>query len=66
MPWYEAECFSLLDERQEAINWLEHAVDRAFINWPLFAELDSFLENIRGEHPLQEAHGKGQTEMGEF
>jgi tetratricopeptide (TPR) repeat protein len=49
LPWYGAECFALLDERQEAIDWLEHAVDRAFINYPLFAELDPFLENIRGE-----------------
>jgi len=39
----------LLDERDEAMRWLEHAVDRGFINYPLFAELDPFLENIRSE-----------------
>lgn len=49
LPWYIAECYSLLDEKQEAMKWLEHAVDRGWINYPLFSELDPFLENIRSE-----------------
>jgi non-specific serine/threonine protein kinase len=49
LPWYIAECYSLLDEKQEALKWLEHAVDRGWINYPLFSELDPFLENIRKE-----------------
>lgn len=28
LPWYIAECYSLLDEKQEALKWLEHAVAR--------------------------------------
>ena len=41
--------FALLDEKKEALNWLENAVDRGLINYPLLAEKDPFLENIRGE-----------------
>lgn len=49
LPWYIAECYSLLNEKQEALKWLEHTVERGWINYPLFSELDPFLENIRSE-----------------
>ena len=49
LPWFIAECFALIDERAEALRWLEHAVDRGWCNYPLFSELDPFLANIRGE-----------------
>jgi non-specific serine/threonine protein kinase len=48
-PWMVAECFALIDEREEAIRWLEHAVDRGWCNFPLFSDIDPFLANIRGE-----------------
>jgi len=41
--------FSLLNEKAEALFWLENAFNRGFINWPLLAEKDPWLENIRGE-----------------
>jgi tetratricopeptide (TPR) repeat protein len=41
--------FALLDEREEALDWLEHAVQCGNINYPLFLEKDPWLENIRGE-----------------
>jgi len=48
-PWFGAAAFALLDEKDEALDWLEHLVDRGFINYPLLAEQDPFIENIRGE-----------------
>jgi len=41
--------FALLNEKNEALDWLEIAVNQGFINYPLLAERDPFLENIRGE-----------------
>jgi TolB-like protein len=41
--------FSLLDEKEEALYWLENAFDHFFINWPLLSETDLWLENIRSE-----------------
>jgi hypothetical protein len=41
--------FSLLDEKEEALFWIENAFDHFFINWPLLAEKDLWLENIRDE-----------------
>ena len=48
-PWLMAECFALLDEKKEALDWLELAVEKGWINYPLFSKLDPFLKNIRGE-----------------
>ena len=41
--------FSILGEKSEALAWLENAFDRGFINWPLLAEKDPWLANIRDE-----------------
>ena len=41
--------FAILKEKTEALDWLENAVDRGFINYPLLAEKDLFLANIRSE-----------------
>lgn len=41
--------FALLDEKKEALNWLESAVNSGVINYPLLNEQDPFLENIRSE-----------------
>ena len=41
--------FSLADAKEEALNWLENAVHRGFINYPLLSKKDHFLKNIRGE-----------------
>lgn len=48
-PWLMAECFALLDEKEDALDWFELAIGKGWINYPLFSELDPFLENIRGE-----------------
>jgi len=40
---------TLLDEKDHALDWLENAVDHGFINYPLLAEKDPFLINIRSE-----------------
>ena len=48
-PWLMAECFALLEKKEDALDWLELAVDKGWINYPLFSKLDPFLINIRGE-----------------
>lgn len=44
-----ADTFALLDEKEKAMDWLEHAVDLGYIDYPWFFEIDPYLENIRGE-----------------
>jgi tetratricopeptide (TPR) repeat protein len=41
--------FALLDEKEEALNWLELAINRGNFNYPFFNEHDPFIDNIRDE-----------------
>jgi TolB-like protein/tetratricopeptide (TPR) repeat protein len=45
MPGY----FSLINEKEKALDYLNHAIDRSFINYPFFSQIDPFLKNIRSE-----------------
>jgi len=41
--------FALSGMKDEAIDWLENAVDRGFINYPFISEYDPLLVSIRSE-----------------
>lgn len=47
--WDMAAGYALIEEREEALGWLEHAVLRGFINYPFLSRHDPFLKNIRQE-----------------
>lgn len=49
VPWLLAVAHSAVDLREEALFWLERAIDGGMINYPFFAQHDRFLDNIRGE-----------------
>ena len=44
-----AEGFALIEEKQEALKWLENSVNGGLVCYPFLNEYDPFLENIRGE-----------------
>ena len=41
--------YALLHEKEEAFRWIEHSIDRDFLNFPFLNSTYPFLENIRGE-----------------
>jgi len=47
--YYIAEAYAAAEEKKEAMDWLEHALDLGFLNYPFLNELNPFLEDIRGE-----------------
>jgi hypothetical protein len=47
--YFVAASLSLANARAEAMDWLEHAVDLGWINYPGLAGKDPFLTNIRNE-----------------
>jgi non-specific serine/threonine protein kinase len=47
--WIMAQAYALINERKAALEWLNTAVNRGFINFPLLHHLDPFLQNVRGE-----------------
>jgi tetratricopeptide (TPR) repeat protein len=44
-----AQFYSMIGEKDKAVDFLERATRDVFINYPLFAKYDPLLENIRGE-----------------
>ena len=54
LVWFLAGTFALAGDKNEALNWLEHAVDMGWINYPLFAEQDPLLESIRHEQRFKD------------
>ena len=49
LPWLITEGYSVLEEKEEALRWLERTIERGNFNYPLLNEMDPFLENIRSE-----------------
>jgi len=47
--WLMAQAYALIGEVQLALEWLNIAVERGFINFPLLHHLDPFLEKVRRE-----------------
>ena len=67
--WLLAECYALIGDREEAIQWLRNAVDGGFLNPPFFSEIDPFLQPIRedpGFHELMVHLGKRWATLNDF
>ena len=61
-----AEAFALMAEKKEALDWLENAVDRGYLNYPFVNEHDAFLENIRGEERFKKLMERVKYEWEHF
>ena len=58
--------FALLGEKKEAMDWLENAVNRGFINYPFINKYDTFLANIRGEERFKKLMERVKYEWEHF
>jgi len=47
--WHLAAVYSFINEKDQALEWLEHAVNRGFINYPFLKDHDRLLDNIRSD-----------------
>ncbi len=63
---FVASFYSLLGQKEEALNWLENAVNQGFINYPFLNEYDPFLENIRGEERFKKLMERVKYEWENF
>jgi non-specific serine/threonine protein kinase len=66
IPYTVAEGYALLGETTEALRWLEHAVDKGWINYPYLSEIDPWLHNIRGEPRFEQLMERVKREWEEF
>jgi TolB-like protein/tRNA A-37 threonylcarbamoyl transferase component Bud32/Flp pilus assembly protein TadD len=49
IPWVLASAHAAVGATEEALHWLDKAIDQGMINHPFLAEHDRFLDNIRGD-----------------
>ena len=63
---WHAQFFSLLNEKDRALDWLVKATEKGFINYPFLSEYDHTLENIRGEKRYKKLMGKVKREWENF
>ena len=52
--WTLAKYYARLGENENAIRYMELAVDHGFLNYPFIAHIDPFLESIRKEPRFQQ------------
>ncbi len=53
---------ALLDEKEEALDWLQNAVDRGFLNYS-FLEKDPLFETLRGAERFKKIIGQAKREI---
>jgi len=56
----------MLDEQEQAFDWLENAVNRGFINYPYLNEYDPFLAKLPGDPRFQKLMVRVKDEWGRF
>jgi TolB-like protein/Tfp pilus assembly protein PilF len=66
IAWELAGIYSLIGEKNEAIDLLERATKDIFINYPFFSKIDPFLENIRGEERFKKLMERVKYEWENF
>jgi len=66
LSWEMAANYALIGQKQEALDWLENAVNRGFINYPFLNEYDPLLENIRGEERFKKLMERVKREWENF
>jgi tetratricopeptide (TPR) repeat protein len=65
-PIWMAEIYALINEKSEAVDWIEHGVNCGFINYPFLMEYDASLANIRGEPRFQKLMERVKYEWEHF
>ncbi len=64
--YHIATFYSYLGEKEMSLEFLENAVNRGLINYPLISEIDPFLENIRGEKRFKKLMERVKSEWETF
>ena len=60
LAWLVTDCYALLGNKKEALNWLEHSVDRGFLNHKFFYNYDPFIKNLKKEKRFEEIMDKAK------
>jgi len=58
--------FSLINDKNEALSWLERAIEFGWLNYPLFSEQDPLISNLRNDPRFQLLMKKVKKKLKEF
>jgi len=50
-----AECYSILNEKEFALRWVNHSIDYGYTNIPFLTEYDPFLANIKTDRAFKQS-----------
>jgi serine/threonine protein kinase len=64
--WEMATGYALIDEPEQALEWLEIATQRGLINYPFLAQYDPLLKNIRHEKRFKDLMEQVRSQWAEF
>jgi hypothetical protein len=66
VPGFLASAYAAVGAKDEALHWLDRAIDQGMINYPFLSEHDWYLDNIRGEACFRQAMERAKREWDRF
>jgi serine/threonine protein kinase/tetratricopeptide (TPR) repeat protein len=66
IPWFLAIAHAAVDAKEEALLWLDRAIEQGMINYPFLSEHDWFLDSLRGEGRFAQAMERARREWERF
>ncbi len=66
VPWVLASAHAAVGAKDEALFWLDRAIDQGMINYPFLSEHDRYLDNIRGDARFGQAMERARREWERF
>ena len=66
LSWHLSAFYSLSGEKGKSLEWLENAVNRGFINYPMLNDYDRLLINVRGEERFKKLMERVKHEWENF
>jgi serine/threonine protein kinase len=61
-----ADCYALIDDKEQALDWLSNAIDRGFTNYAFFSQYDTILGRLRSEPRFDALIQKAKYELERF
>jgi TolB-like protein/Tfp pilus assembly protein PilF len=62
VPWLLASAHAAVGATDEALHWLDRAIDQGMINYPFLSEHDWYLDSIRGDERFGRAMERARRE----
>ncbi|MDH3745042.1 MAG: protein kinase [Acidobacteriota bacterium] len=66
VPWFLAISHAAIGAKEEALLWLDRAIEHGMINYPFLSEHDWYLDSIRGEERFRQAMERAKREWERF